>query len=101
MSMQLAEYRLGDIDEFLGHASGATFPEISKSKFKKLKIIWPTENLISAFDRYCSPIISEMMNLTKQNAHLREARDILLPRLMTGVIDVESYDPAGLLKDAA
>ncbi len=89
------------VDEFLGHASGATFPEISKSKFKKLKIVWPSENLISDFDKYCSPIISEMTNLTKQNARLREARNILLPRLMTSVIDVESYDPAGLLKEAA
>ena len=89
------------VDEFIGHATGATFPEISKSKFKKLKIVWPSENLISDFDRYCSPIISEMMNLAKQNIRLREARDILMPRLMTGVIDVESYHPALLLKEAA
>jgi type I restriction enzyme S subunit len=89
------------VDEFIAHASGATFPEISKSKFKKLKITWPSEDALSQFHEYCSPIISEMMLLTKQNQWLREARDILLPRLMTGVIDVESYNPADLLKEVA
>ncbi len=89
------------VDEFIGHASGATFLEISKSKFKKLKIIWPSENTISEFHKYCFPIIAEMMNLTKQNQRLREARDILLPRLMTGMIDAETYNPANLLKDAS
>lgn len=86
------------VDEFIGHASGATFPEISKSKFKKLKIVWPSENIISLFHQYCSPIVAEMMNLTKQNQRLREARDILLPRLMTGVIDAERFQPENFLK---
>lgn len=89
------------VDEFIAHASGATFPEISKSNFKRLKITWPSEDALSIFHEYCSPIIGEMMNLTKQNQRLREARDILLPRLMTGVIDVESYNPAQLLKEVA
>ena len=75
--------------EFYNHASGATFPEISKSKFKFLKINWPTTDLLKMFDNQIAPIIENMMNLTNQNQHLKEARDILLPRLMTGMIDVD------------
>lgn len=82
------------VDEFFSHATGATFPEISKSKFKRLVINWPDEVTLRNFHDKCRPIIQEMMNLTKQNKRLREARDILLPRLMTGMIDVEQYDPA-------
>jgi len=36
------------------------------------------------------PIIQTVTNLNIQNQCLKEARDILLPRLMTGMIDVES-----------
>ena len=39
------------------------------------------------------------MGLTKQNALLKEARDILLPRLMTGMIDIEQVElPEAMLK---
>lgn len=55
------------------------------------------EELISYFDG----VYKNLSVLRKQIHYLKEARDILLPRLMTGVIDVESYDPAQLLKEAA
>jgi len=38
------------------------------------------------------PIFDSILNLQFQNHHLKEARDILLPRLMTGVIDVEKME---------
>jgi hypothetical protein len=53
------------------------------------------------FDALVGVAIEEVLNLSKQNQRLREARDILLRRLMTGVIDAETYHPAQLLKDAA
>lgn len=83
------------VSEFYNHASGATFPEISKSKFKFLCIDWPSENRLIEFDNLAKPIIKEMMNFTNQNQRLKEARDILLPRLMTGMIDVEKMSESG------
>jgi len=80
------------VPEFLNYASGATFLEISKSKFKKLKIDWPTSDLLEKWDEVSTPIIQELTNLSKQNQLLKEARDILLPRLMTGMIDVERLE---------
>ncbi|PPD34296.1 MAG: restriction endonuclease subunit S [Methylomonas sp.] len=78
------------VPEFLNYASGATFPELSKSKFKRLKIDWPTETLLEKWHEVSNPMIQEITNLSKQNQLLKEARDILLPRLMTGMIDVDT-----------
>jgi len=78
------------VQEFYNHASGATFPEISKSKFKRLKINWPSGSILQQWHLKVSPIVDSIANLTEQNQHLKEARDILLPRLMTGMIDVET-----------
>lgn len=86
------------VEEFYNHASGATFPELSKSKFKKLKIDWPTDDILKSFNDFATPIIDTIMNLTHQNKLLTEARDILLPRLMTGMIDIEKVElPEALL----
>ena len=78
-----------NIPLFINYATGATFLEISKSVFKQIKIKWPSIKLLKNFNEIVYPIHQEMLALTKQNKLLREARDILLPRLMTGVIDVD------------
>ena len=77
---------------FINYATGATFLEISKSVFKKIKINWPNNILLTDFHEFISPIHKEMHALTKQNKLLKEARDILLPRLMKGMIDVEKMN---------
>nr|WP_315150691.1 restriction endonuclease subunit S [uncultured Flavobacterium sp.] len=77
------------VEEFKGHATGATFPELSKSKFNALDIIWPCELSLKQFNKISSVLHTQLFNLTQQNRLLREARDILLPRLMSGMIDVE------------
>jgi type I restriction enzyme S subunit len=82
------------VQEFKNYATGATFPEISKGKFKPLSIVWPEESVIDNFNDVCSPMYSKIFNLTNQNKLLKEARDILLPRLMTGMIDTDDMDIA-------
>ena len=82
------------VQEFKNYATGATFPEISKGKFKPLPIVWPEESVIDNFNDICTPIYSEIFNLTNQSQLLKEARDMLLPRLMTGMIDTNDMDIA-------
>jgi type I restriction enzyme S subunit len=66
-----------------------------------LKVCWPSKNLQARFDEFVEPLQDQVEILLQQNDLLREARDILLPRLMTGMIDAESYDPTNLLMAAA
>ncbi len=74
---------------------------VNKGKFEGIEFNCPTNNLLSKYHSKVSPNFEAILNLQLQNQRLREARDILLPRLMTGVIDVESYNPADLLREVA
>jgi len=56
---------------------------------KEEKVILPTETVSTAFNNKCIIIFEQIKNLRNQNRLLMEARDILLPRLMTGIIDTK------------
>lgn len=76
-------------DEIIGNANGSTFLEISKSKFRQMKIKIPkSETVLIEFEAEFDIIFNFIENILKQNAHLRQARDILLPKLMSGEIEV-------------
>ncbi len=76
-------------EEIIGNANGSTFLEISKSKFRQMKIKIPKEKMVLfEFEKEFEAIFNCIENLLKQNSKLREARDILLPRLMNGDIEV-------------
>lgn len=77
------------IDELMGLATGATFPELSKSKFKVLAVNKPTESVLNPFEELTNNIFKQLFNLSSQNQRLRESRDLLLPRLMMGIIEVD------------
>jgi len=67
----------------------------------QIEIVVPDKQVQAAFDSLCDPIFEQITNLFKQNIFLKEARDILLPRLMTGVVDVEHlYTEQGLMEAA-
>lgn len=76
-------------DEIIGNANGSTFLEISKGKFRQMKIKIPKdEKVLLDFENEFEILFKIIENLLKQNTKLREARDILLPRLMSGEIEV-------------
>jgi type I restriction enzyme S subunit len=76
-------------EEIVGNANGSTFLEISKGKFRQLKIKLPKdEKVLIDFEKEFEVIFNFIENLLTQNTKLREARDILLPKLMSGQIEV-------------
>ncbi len=81
--------------------TGAAIPHANKAFINNIEFPIPSVSVLQQWDSAVSKLNSQVWNLRDQNQRLREARDILLPRLMTGVIDVENYDPAQLLKEAA
>ncbi|WP_065119636.1 restriction endonuclease subunit S [Chryseobacterium cucumeris] len=70
----------------------AAVPGLNRDAAYNKEIIKPIHTLIKKFDDYCAPLYVIKENLQSQNKHLRETRDILLPRLMMGIIDVESLE---------
>ena len=76
-------------NEIIAKASGATFKEISKRTFKDLDFPLPPQATCTSFQNICQPLLSKVKNLVEQNLALKEARDILLPRLMNRTIRVD------------
>lgn len=90
--------KIGDLKS---NNTGAAIPHANKKYILNIDFELPTEQLISRWLKFISPIESELWNLADQNRLLREARDILLPRLMNGEIDPDEYAPDKILDDAA
>ena len=80
---------------------GAIFNSVTKNDMHRIEVVAPSPAVLKDFSQIVDATDRQIEILHYQNVRLREARDILLPRLMTGVIDVESYDPSQLLKEAA
>ncbi|OQX77989.1 MAG: hypothetical protein B6D64_07425 [Bacteroidetes bacterium 4484_276] len=59
---------------------------------KRIPFIIPKRSAMNSFNSLLKPYFQNIKNLQTQNQHLKEARDILLPRLMTGMIDVEKLE---------
>jgi type I restriction enzyme S subunit len=67
---------------------GVTMANVSKGKFESLDIVLPITPMLRNFDEFCRPIFSQIKVLMQQNQKLRTARDLLLPRLMSGEIAI-------------
>ena len=75
-------------DYFNGIAMGAAQQNISKEKVVKAKAVVPNSELLTQFDDVVLPIQKEIKNLTIKNQTLRQTRDLLLPKLISGKVDV-------------
>lgn len=76
------------LQQVLNFASGAAQPNISGNQILAIQTVIPTENLLLSFNNFTETNIQQILNLQNQNRLLKESRDILLPRLMNGEIDV-------------
>ena len=71
-------------------ASGSTFKEISGTAMKNVPLLIPDEKTLLEFQSFSSRIFDEQEKLEEENRNLASLRDTLLPKLMSGEIDVES-----------
>lgn len=71
-----------------GMASGSTFKEVSGSTMKKVPAVIPDAETLAKFSNFCAPIFAQQRILEEQNQSLAILRDNLLPKLMSGEIDV-------------
>lgn len=73
-----------------GMASGSTFKEVSGSTMKNVPAVIPDAETLVKFSDFCAPIFAQQRILEEQNQSLVTLRDNLLPKLMSGEIDVSS-----------
>lgn len=66
---------------------GAAQPHVYPKDLKKLEIILPEKELRKQYENMATPMYDQIRNLKHTNTLLKEARDILLPRLMSGMVD--------------
>lgn len=76
------------IHEIRATNANAAQPGINQPGVRGLKIILPPQKIVETFDAKVEPMFASLINLAKQNNELRQARDLLLPKLVTGEINV-------------
>lgn len=72
------------VEEIRSNAKGSTFPEISKTRFRSLKIKVPSQDALNDFQMIVEPIYEQVQTLAGAMRKLAESRDMLLPKLMSG-----------------
>ncbi len=70
-------------------SSGSTTCNLNKGQFSKINILCPNENVINEFYNIVFPIFSQILINQQENIKLTQLRDTLLPKLMSGEIDVD------------
>ncbi len=69
-------------------SNGSTFTNVNKNKFENMEVFVPNQKTLNDFAEEFEAPFKLILTLQKQNTKLREARDILLPKLMNGQIEV-------------
>ena len=75
------------------YATGATILHAGSS-VKKMRLVLPTDEVLDKYNNIEMKKFQLILNLSDEIKLLKEARDILLPRLMTGMIDTDDMDIA-------
>jgi type I restriction enzyme S subunit len=83
-------------DDFVAHATqtsqGTKMPRANWKVLIEYPVLIPPESILDKFDNTIRENISRIHNLIFKNINLRKTRDLLLPRLISGEIDVEDLD---------
>jgi len=70
--------------------ANAAQPGINQQTVGGLELTLPDSQTAEQFDQLVDPLLAEVINLAKKIQNLRRTRDLLLPRLLSGQIDVEA-----------
>ena len=75
-------------DEMNKLANGAAQQNLSPVKTGKINVLFPTDELMKSFEKMVSPMLERITLLNKTIKLLAENRNRLLPKLMSGEIEV-------------
>jgi len=72
--------------------SGSTIVNLNKAQFGKIPVTIPSVATMKSFDEIAKPMFDAILSNQEENIKLAELRDSLLPRLMSGDLDVSGID---------
>jgi type I restriction enzyme, S subunit len=81
-----------NVPTFQRMASGATFKEISRGVFKTIEFLQPPAKLVRRFEDAAAPMAEQALTFQRQIQNLRRTRDLLLPRLLSGQVELETEE---------
>ena len=72
--------------------TGAVQAKISQNNLKNLDTLIPSKSTMNEFNKMITPLFDAIRNNTNENKQLTQLRDTLLPKLMSGEIDVDRVE---------
>lgn len=73
-------------------SNGSVFNNLKTDILKSYPTVFPEKGTLQHFDSIVKPIFRQMQNLTRESHKLSEIRDTILPKLMSGELDVSDLD---------
>ena len=80
--------------EFRSRSQGTTMRHIKRSALNQVTVVVPPDATRNAFAALVAPVDDMALALVRATRNLRDTRDLLLPRLVSGKVDVEGLDIA-------
>ncbi|RIQ15587.1 restriction endonuclease subunit S [Bordetella avium] len=76
------------MDAIVGNANGSTFQEISKSNFRPIPVVVPSEPVLNSYRKAADSLYLQMAENERESSSLAQLRDTLLPKLISGELRV-------------
>ncbi|MBD3814170.1 MAG: restriction endonuclease subunit S [Betaproteobacteria bacterium] len=80
------------MDAIVGNANGSTFQEISKSNFRPLRVVVPSDPVLTSFARSAGSLYRQLAENERESRTLAALRDALLPKLISGELRVKDAE---------
>ena len=80
------------INYFNATITGTTVAHLGQKHIVTIKIVWPKNEVLYDISNILDPLLDQIINLRLTNKNLRQTRDLLLPKLISGKIDVSDLD---------
>lgn len=92
-------YQAVSTDDFVSyltnHATGAAYPAVTAHNFEEATILLPPKELLESFHIITKNFFDQKHNLQQRNTNLHRTRDLLLPKLMSGEINLTRLEING------
>ncbi len=78
-------------------AKGSAYPAVTGKDFEEAELVISSVPILDIFHHITEDVLALQQTLQSRNANLRRQRDLLLPRLVSGELDVSELELAGVL----